>query len=154
MLRTPRWIFLLLFASAAFEARAYCVYNDLRDRSISLVQEEHPERSREERKLNITLAPGKSQCCKFQNLDCNPGGREEDIVGLAIGIVEEPDVKCGLPGGRNKEYQVTVTGTGTLRVTANPRRSASVPYVIRSRARDGKDLAGPAGIACRKPSKE
>ena len=74
--------------------------------------------------------------------------------GLRIAIVEEPEIKCGLPGGRYKEYQVSVTGTGTLRITPNARKSESVPYVVRARARDGKDLSGPAGIACRKPSKD
>jgi hypothetical protein len=145
---------LLVLALSAVEARAYCVYNGLRDRQVSFVQEEHPERSREARKLKLTLKPGQSQCCDFYNLDCNPGGREEAVVGLAISIVEEPDIKCGLPGGRYKENQVSVTGTGTLRVMPNTRKSVEVPYVVRVRAHDGKDLSGPAGIACRKPSKD
>ena len=146
--------FLLLVLLLAFEARAYCVYNGLRDRSVAIVQEEHPERSRDARKLSVTLKPGQSQCCNFYNLDCNPGGREEAVVGLSVKIVEEPDVTCGLPGGRNKENQVSVTGTGTLRVMPNNRKSVEVPYVVRARAHDGKDLSGPAGIACRKPIKD
>jgi hypothetical protein len=149
-----RPVLLLPFVALAMDAHAYCIYNGLTDRSVAVVQEEHPERSREPRKLEITLKPGQSRCCKFQDLDCNPGGREEDIVGLKLAIVEEPDIQCGLPGGRYRENQVSVTGTGTLRVVPNPRRSAAIPYVIRARARDGKDLSGPAGIACRKPSKD
>ena len=154
MKTTYRSILGFTAALAAFDACAYCVHNDLRDRSISILQEEHPDRSREERKLNVTLAPGKSQCCKFTNLDCNPPGREDGVVGLKIAIEGEPHVKCGLPGGRYQEHQVTVTGIGTLRVQANPRKSERNPYVIRSYARDGKDLSGPAGIACQRPAKE
>ena len=118
---------LVLAALSASEAHAYCVYNRLRDHSVSLLQEEHPEKSREERRLNTTLKPGQSTCCNFYNLDCNPSGREEGVVNLAIGIVDEPDVKCGLPGGRHKEHVVSVTGTGSLRVMPNPRtRSQTV----------------------------
>jgi hypothetical protein len=154
MSRLARWVFLLVAFAAASEAQAYCLYNGLRDRSVSFTQEEHPERSREPRKLKLTLQPGQQHCCNFYNLDCNPGGREEAVVGLAITIVEEPDVKCGLPAGRYKEHQVSITGTSNLRVMPNNRRSETVPYVIRVRARDGKDLSGPTGVACRKPSKE
>jgi hypothetical protein len=141
-------------ACLAGDAAAYCVYNGLRDRHVSVIQEEHPERSREARKLDVVLNPGQQQCCNFWNLDCNPAGREEGIVGLRIRIVEEPDIKCGLPGGRFHEHQVTVTGTGTLRVMPNNRKSERVPYVIRARTREGKDLSGPAGIACNKPAQE
>ena len=147
-------LFILLALALAPEAGAYCIANGLKDRNVALVQEEHPERSREERKLNVTLKPGQQQCCNFWNLDCNPGGREEAVVGIRVKIVEEPDVICGLPGGRYKENQVSVTGTGTLRIQPNPRKNADVPYVIRARAHDGKDLSGPAGIACRKPRKD
>jgi hypothetical protein len=134
--------------------QAYCVFNGLKDRHIAVVQEEHPERSREERKLNIVMKPGENHCCNFWNLDCNPGGREEAVVGLRIKIVEEPDVICGLPGGRYHENQVSITGTSNARVLPNNRKSAEIPYVVRVRARDGKDLTGPAGIACRKPRKD
>ena len=154
MPRPFRWILAAACLLAAAEANAYCLYNGLRDRNVSVLQEEHPERSREERKLKLTLKPGQQHCCNFWNLDCNPGGREEAVVGLAIGIAEEPDVKCGLPGGRYKEHQVSITGTSNLRVMPNNRKSEAIPYVIRVRARDGKDLTGPTGIACRKPSKD
>jgi hypothetical protein len=143
-----------LWALAA-DAGAYCVYNGLRERNVVLLQEEHPERSREERKLTRTLKPGQSACCDFFNLDCNPSGREEGVVNLSVSIAEEPDVKCGLPGGKFREHVVSVTGTGSLRVMPNVRKNAqAVPYVVRARARDGKDLSGPAGIACRKPTKD
>ena len=154
MLRLARWGVLVAGVLLAADAHAYCLYNGLRERSVSFVQEEHPERSREERKLNVTLKPGQQHCCNFFNLDCNPGGREEAVVGLRVAIVEEPEVKCGLPGGRYKEHQVSITGTSNLRVMPNTRKSEAVPYVIRVRARDGKDLSGPAGVACRKPSKD
>ena len=147
----------LAAALAAFglaDAAAYCIYNGLRERTVSVVQDDHPEKSRQDRKLNITLNPGQSQCCNFYNLDCNPSGREEGIVGFRIKILEEPDIRCGLPGGKFQEDQVTVTGTGSLRVMPNTRRSQTVPYVVRARTREGKDLSGPTGIACRKPAKE
>lgn len=155
MFRFARWLAAILLALSAADASAYCIYNGLRERHVSVVQEEHPERSREARKLDVTLDPGETRCCNFWNLDCNPGGREEAIVGLRIAIVEEPEIRCGLPGGRYREHQVSVTGTGTLRVMPNPRsKSGAVPYVVRVRTREGKDISGPAGIACRKPSKE
>jgi hypothetical protein len=147
-------LFLVAGVAVAQDVRAYCIYNDLRDRSVALVQEDHPEKSRQDRKLDVTLAPGKNQCCNFWNLDCNPGGREEAVVGIAVKIVEEPDVICGLPGGKYHENQVSVTGTGTLHIVTNPRKNSDIPYVIRARARDGKDLSGPSGIACRKPRKD
>jgi hypothetical protein len=139
----------------ALDAHGYCIYNNLQGRSVTVTQEDHPEKSREERKLKVTLAPGQSACCKFPNLDCNPSGREEGVVNFLIAIVEEPEVKCGLPGGRLQEPLVSITGTGNLRIVANSRKnSREVPYVVRARARDGKDLSGPAGIACRKPTKD
>jgi hypothetical protein len=154
MLRACSPIVLACAALFAADAGAYCVYNGLRDRHVTVVQEEHPERSREPRKLDITLDPGQRQCCNFWNLDCNPPGREDGVVGLRIRIVEEPDVQCGLPGGRYREHQVSVTSTGTLRVMPNHRKSERTPYVVRARTREGKDLSGPAGIACSKPAME
>ena len=143
-----------LFA-AAFDTQAYCIHNNLASRSVAITQEDHPEKSREDRTLRITLGPGQSTCCKFPNLDCNPSGREEGVVNFFFEIVGEPEVRCGLPGGRMKEPQVSITGTGTLRIAANTRKNSNeVPYVVRARARDGKDLSGPAGIACRKPTKD
>ena len=151
-----RSLFLLaLLAAFCADADAYCVHNTLPDRSVAITQEDHPEKSREERKLKATLAPGKSLCCDFWNLDCNPSGREEGVVNLKMSIAEEPEIVCGLPGGRLQEKSVSITGTGSLRVVTNTRKNArEVPYVVRARARDGKDLSGPAGIACRKPTKE
>ena len=148
-------ILVAVLSAFSADAAAYCVYNGLRERNVVLLQEEHPERSREERKLAKTLKPGQSACCDFFNLDCNPSGREEGVVNLGVSIAEEPDVKCGLPGGKHRENVVSVTGTGSLRVMPNVRKNAAaVPYVVRARARDGKDLSGPAGIACRKPTKD
>jgi len=148
-------IFLAALSALAADAQAYCIHNQLPGRTVAVTQEEHLEKSREERKLKTTLAPGQSTCCKFPNLDCNPSGREEGVVNFLVSIVEEPEIKCGLPGGRLQEPQVSITGTGTLRIVANTRKNAKeVPYVVRARTRDGKDLSGPAGIACRKPTKD
>jgi hypothetical protein len=154
MIRTLRWLAIAAAVLSAPSAGAYCVFNGLQGRSVSIEQEPHPEKTREERKLRLTLKPGENRCCNFYNLDCNPSGREEGVVGLRLAIVEEPEIKCGLPSGRYPEPQVSITGMGSLRVLPNPRKSNEVPYVVRTRARDGKDLSGPAGIACRKPRKE
>ena len=58
----------LALCAAACDASAYCVYNGIRDRNVSVVQEDHPERSREERKLRVTLKPGQSACCNFYKI--------------------------------------------------------------------------------------
>jgi hypothetical protein len=49
------------------------------------------------------------------------------VVGLKIAIEGDPTAQCGLPGGRYKEHQVSVTGIGTLRVVANPAQERTSP---------------------------
>jgi len=131
---------------AALGAQAYCVQNDLANRSIVVEQEKHPDSLRDERRFRHTLAPGEKQCCRFHDLDCNPGGRENSVVNLAITIPGEPAYACGFPEG--SEPNVKVTGGGTLRVVRNPRRKSAIPYVVRVRTHDRKDLTGPRGLAC------
>lgn len=143
-------------ALAAPAASGYCVHNDLKDRDIAVLQETHPDWKREDSRFRATIKPGRNTCCKFSSLDCNPNGRQNSLVGLAITIAGEPAYTCGLPAGPNKERQVKVTGGGTLRVIANPKHDpdakvATAPYLVRIWAHDGQDVTGPAGVACRAP---
>src|SRR5262249_55612781 len=71
---------------------------------------------------------------------------DSSIVNLAIRIAGAPAYDCGFPQGA--EPNVKVTGGGTIRVLPNPRRKSAVPYILRIRAHDGKDLTGPRGLAC------
>jgi hypothetical protein len=136
----------VLALAAAGEARAYCVYNQLKDREITVEQEPHPDKLRDERRFRATLAPGRSQCCKLHALDCNPGGRDNSVVNLAIRISGAPAYHCGFPEG--SEPNVKVTGNGTVRVMANPRDASAYPYIVRVRTHDRKDLTGPRGLPC------
>ncbi|MGZ5033416.1 MAG: hypothetical protein ACXWAC_09480 [Usitatibacter sp.] len=140
--------FLIALLALAAPAHAYCVYNQLGTRDIDVAQEEpHPDRLRDERRLKALIKPGQRRCCAFHNLDCNPGGRDNSVVNLAITIPGEPAYQCGFPPG--SEPNVKVTGNGTVRVQPNPRRSKSAwPYVVRVRTQDRQDLTGPRGIAC------
>lgn len=133
---------LVAFAPAA---NAYCVYNELKDRQVMIDQEEHPDALRNDRRMKVTLPPGGKQCCEFHQLDCNPLGRENGVVGLGITIAGEPQYECGLAD--RKEPYVKVTGAGTVRIQPNPRKS-SIPYITRIFTKEGKDLTGPAGLAC------
>jgi hypothetical protein len=140
-----RWITLAVGLAASAQAQAYCVHNQLKDREVTVEQEGHPDRLRDERRFRATLKPGQSRCCKFHALDCNPGGRNNSVVNLAIRIPGAPAYECGFPEGA--EPNVKVTGAGTVRVLPNPRPSAS-PYIVRIRTHDRKDLTGPRGLTC------
>ena len=141
-----RWITLAAGLALPAQAHAYCVQNQLKDRDVTVEQEPHPDRLRDERRFRATLKPGQSQCCKFHALDCNPGGRENSVVNLAIRIPGEPAYECGYPEGA--EPNVKVTGAGTVRVTPNARTPTAYPYIVRVRTHDRKDITGPRGIAC------
>ena len=85
-----KWIALACGLFASVGAQAYCVHNQLPDRTIIVVQEPHPDSLRNERRFRATLKPGESQCCAFHRLDCNPRGRDNSVVNLAIIIPGEP----------------------------------------------------------------
>ena len=140
-----RWL-VLLAALAAADARAYCVYNQLKDRDVVVVQEQHPDASRDERRFRATLKPGESRCCAFHKLDCNPEGRDNSVVNLSITMPGNPEYVCGFPEGA--EPNVKVTGAGTIRILPNPRAKSSVPFIVRVRTQDRHDLTGPKGLAC------
>ena len=133
-----------IFASAAIPAQAYCVHNQLKDRHVRVEQAPHSDKLRDERAFRKILRPGERQCCSRRNLDCNPEGRRDSIVSLVVTIEGEPAYHCGYPEG--DEPNVKVTGGGTVRIQANPRRSA-YPYIIRVSTHD-KDITGPRGLAC------
>jgi hypothetical protein len=135
-----------LASLGASHAYAYCIYNDLPDRPITVEQETHPDPLREERRLKATLAPGEKRCCAFHSLDCNPEGRQNSVVNLAIRIPGTPAYECGYPAGA--EPNVKVTGGGTVHVLRNPRRRSAYPFIVRVRTHDRKDLTGPRGLAC------
>ena len=126
-------------------AHAYCIYNETKNREVVVEQEAHPDELRNDRRMRVTLAPGGKQCCEFHQLDCNPGGRENSTVGLMVTIAGEPEYACGFMD--RKEPFVKVTGAGTIRIQPNPRRSSN-PYIARIYTHEGKDLTGPAGLAC------
>jgi hypothetical protein len=128
------------------EAHAYCVYNQLAHRTVTVEQEPHPDPLRDDRRLRATLAAGEHRCCRWRSLDCNPGGRQDSVVKLAIRIAGDPAYECGYPEG--DEPNVKVTGGGTVRVLKNPRRRSAYPYIVRVRTHDRKDLTGPRGLAC------
>lgn len=136
---TSRLLLAALALAATSHANAYCIYNELADRSIQVAQDTDPGAIRNERKLKAGLRPGEHVCCKFHDLDCNPEGRNNSVVGLELRIVGEPEYVCG-------DAHVKVTGNGTIRIQRNPRRS-SYPYIMRVRTQD-KDITGPRGVAC------
>ena len=139
-----RLLALAAFAALALPAQAYCVHNQLKDRHVRVEQLPHPDKLREERAFRRVLRPGERQCCSRRNLDCNPEGRRDSIVGLEVTIAGEPPYHCGYPEG--DEPVVKVTGGGSIRIQHNPRRSA-YPYIVRVAAHD-KDITGPRGLAC------
>lgn len=133
-----------LFVAA--EARAYCVHNELKDRDVVVLQERHPDALRDERRFRVTVKPGTSQCCSFNRLDCNPGGRVNSVVNLAITLPGAKTYECGFPEGA--EPNVKVTGAGTIRILRNPHSRSAHPYIVRVRTHDRQDLTGPKGLAC------
>lgn len=150
MKRASAWIARAAGAGAAMllalpEARAYCVQNQIRA-SVVVEQEPHSDPLRNERRFRHTLAPGERRCCRIRNLDCNPLGRRDSIIELAITIPGRVSYHCGYPP--EAAPKVKVTGGGNVRIQANPRsaRSAS-PYIVRVRTHD-KDITGPRGLAC------
>jgi hypothetical protein len=131
----------------AAQARAYCIHNQLRDRDVSVEQETHPDALRDDRRMRVTLKPGESKCCQFHELDCNPGGRSNSVVKLLVQIPGTPEYECTPPG---PDPLLKVTGSGSIRIQPNPRKSAN-PYIVRIATLD-KDLTGPSGVPCQEPS--
>lgn len=129
---------------ACGQAHAYCIYNQLKDREVTIEQEEHPDPMRDDRRMRATIAPAGKVCCDFHQLDCNPTGRENGLVGLRTSVAGQPSYLCAFD---RREPFVKVTGAGTIRIQPNPRHSSN-PYIARVYTREGKDLTGPRGLAC------
>jgi hypothetical protein len=143
-------------AALAFQAQAYCVYNELKDRSVTVVQDTHPETMRENRVFNRTVAPGEKECCDHKNLDCNPDGKGMSPVGFTVKVLGDPVYVCGIPRGSEPGKIVKIAGAGTMRVQPNPKFNPSVkdaalgtPYIARLWGADNQDFTGPAGLPCR-----
>ena len=141
-----RWIVLLIFMLGAAQARAYCIHNQLKDRDVSVEQDTHPDALRNDRRMRVTLKPGESKCCQFHELDCNPEGRNNSVVKLLVQIPGTPEYECTPPG---PDPLLKVTGSGSIRIQPNPRKSAN-PYIVRIATLD-KDLTGPSGVPCHFP---
>ena len=120
-----RWIVLLILMLGAAQARAYCVHNQLKDRDVSVEQETHPDALRDDRRMRVTLKPGESKCCQIRGT---------------------PEYECTPPG---PDPFLKVTGSGSIRIQPNPRKSAN-PYIVRIATLD-KDLTGPSGVPCQEP---
>jgi hypothetical protein len=125
-------------------AHAYCIHNQLKDREVTIEQDEHPDPMRNDRRMKTAIAPGGKVCCDFHQLDCNPTGRENGLVGLRTSVAGQPEYLCAFD---RREPFLKVTGAGTIRIQPNPRRSSN-PYIARIYTREGKDLTGPRGLAC------
>ena len=130
-----RWIILSILMLAAAEARAYCIHNELKDRDVRVEQEEHTDALRNDRRLRVTLKPGENKCCQYN-----------EVVKLLVLVPGAPEYECTPPG---PDPLLKLTGSGTLRIQPNPRKSAN-PYIVRIATMD-KDMTGPAGIACQEP---
>jgi len=137
----------LACAGASVEARAYCIHNELKETTVTLLQDHHPDKIREERRMRATLKPGDKVCCEVKQLDCNPEGKPGSPVSLMVTIDSDPPRACGVASGQDKERFVKVAGNGVLRIQDN-KRSAANPYIIRITGADGRDVTGPSGLAC------
>ena len=139
-----------------FQAQAYCVYNELKDRSVSVLQDTHPESMREKRVFHRTVMPGEKECCDHKNIDCNPDGKTMSPVGFTVKVLGDPVYVCGIPRGNEPGKIVKLAGAGTMRVQPNPKFNPNVkdaalgtPYIARLWGADNQDLTGPAGLPCR-----
>jgi hypothetical protein len=142
--------------AAPRHALAYCIHNELKDRTLAALQDPHPEGMREKSILKATIKPGANTCCAYKNLDCNPGGKPLSVVDYTLTVEGEPAYQCGVPRGNVPGRVVKIPGDGVVRIQPNPRFDPKVkdaalgtPFVARIWGPDGKDISGPAGLPCR-----
>jgi hypothetical protein len=134
----------LLLASGA--SHAYCIYNDTKDREVKVVQGEHPDALRDDRKMNTTIKAGTKVCCDVKQLDCNPEGSVNSSVNFdAVHIEGTPVYACAMPEGAK---QLKIPSAGTVHILANPRKGSAFPYVVRVMAASGHDITPPNGANC------
>ncbi len=141
-------------ALAAPEAFAFCIHNDLKDRDVMVVQEEHPDWKRQDNRFKQLIKPGANSCCDAKSLDCNPNGRQNSLVGMFVAVQTEPPLKCGPASVPDKMKVIKISGAGTMRIVANPRhdpnaKMATSPYIVRVWSHDNQDITGPSGLPCR-----
>lgn len=138
-------------AALAPKASAFCVHNELKDKSVTLTQEEHPDWKRQDNRFKKTIAPGANACCEFKNLDCNPNGRQNSLVGMEVVVDGDKPLKCGPVGTPEKGRQVKVSGDGVMRIVPNPKvdKGSTAPYIVRVWTHDKQDVTGPSGLPCR-----
>lgn len=143
---------LAMLLAAATDAGAYCVFNELKDKAVTVTQEEHPDWKRQEARFQKSIAPGQSACCEYKDLNCNPNGRPNSLVGLEVAVAAgETPLKCGPVGTPEKGRQVKLSGDGTLRIVPNPKadKGSSAAYIARVWSSDKQDVTGPSGLPCR-----
>ena len=155
-MRTASLLLGACLAALASQAQAYCVYNELKDRSVSVLQDTHPEQMREKRVFNRVVKPGEKECCDLKNLDCNPDGKAMSPVGFTVKVEGTPVYVCGIPRGNEPGKIVKMAGGGTMRVLPNPKfnpdakdAALGTPYIARLWGAENQDLTGPAGLPCR-----
>src|SRR5258706_6271862 len=81
-----RIIYSAILGLVAIPAHAYCIYNQLPDRSVTIEQEPHPDKLRDERRLRATLKPGANHFCPFHRLHCHTGRRNNSVMNIAVTI--------------------------------------------------------------------
>jgi hypothetical protein len=147
-----------LALAAPGPAAAYCIHNDLKERTLAAEQDPHPDSRRDKSELKAWIKPGANACCAYKNLDCNPDGKPLSTVDFSMRIEGNPAYVCGVQRGGKPGRVVKIPGDGTVRVQDNPRFEAKAkdaalgtPYVVRISGPDGKDISGPAGLPCRQP---
>ena len=129
----------------AIPAQAYCIHNDLKDRDVKMVAELRKG------SLDYTLRPGEKFCCTPKDTECNPEGKITSNLDLEITVLGKPEFKCGI--GNRANALVKITGAGTARVVNNPKAKSELPYVVRVKGQDGRDVSGPAGLSCNEAKK-
>ena len=101
-------------AAAATGAQAFCVHNDLKDRTVTVTQEEHPDWKRQDTRFVKKIAPGTNTCCEFKNMDCNPNGRQNSLVGFEVVVDGDPalrvtEIAAAAPEATSEEFDARIT---------------------------------------------
>jgi len=136
----------LLATVACAQAQAYCIFNDLKDRDVKVLQELHPDALRDDRKMNTTIKPGAKVCCEVKQLDCNPEGSVNSSVNFdKVHIEGDPTYACVMPEGAK---QMKIPSAGTVHVMPNPRKGSAFPFVARVVGANGNDITPPNGVNC------
>ena len=122
-------------------AHAYCVHNDLASGEVRLSSQLGGRGT-----LQMTLRPGEKFCCAPKDTECNPEGKITSNLDLEVAVLGKPEYRCGVEDRSGAILKIT--GGGTARVVPNPKAKSQLPYVVRVRSQDGRDVSGPSGVAC------